>query len=311
MKKYQVKSPILFIIFNRPDVTRQVFDRIRAAKPSRLYIAADGPRPGRDGDAALCRQAREVVTEIDWECNVRTLFSGHNKGCRTAVSGAISWFFEQEEEGIILEDDCLPNPDFFYFCDTLLMRYRHDERVHAITGTNQQMGQKWGEASYYFSQRASVWGWASWRRFWQRYDVDLKRYSTDAASAQLKKIFDDPFLAAAWTQIFNDVKANKIDTWDYQLSFTAFFENSLCATPNVNLISNIGFGADATHTFDTANEYANMPVTGMDAIVHPEYFVPEKAADYRIMEREYDLINKWRRHNKLKRRFARWIRSLG
>lgn len=311
MKKHHVKSPVLFIIFNRPDVTRQVFDRIRAAKPSRLYVAADGPRPDRESDAVLCRQAREVVTEIDWECNVRTLFSDANKGCRAAVSGAINWFFEQEEEGIILEDDCLPHPDFFYFCDTLLARYRHDERIHAVTGTNQQMGQKWGEASYYFSRRASVWGWASWRRFWQRYDVDLKRYSADAASAQLKKIFDDPFLAAAWTQIFHDVKANKVDTWDYQLSFTAFFENSLCATPNVNLISNIGFGADATHTFDTANEYANLPATGMDAIVHPEYFVPEKAADYRIMEREHDLVNKWRRHNKLKRRFVRWIKSLG
>lgn len=307
---YSVQSPILFIIFNRPDVTQQVFDRIRTVKPSRLYVAADGPRPGNVKDTALCREARAIVDQIDWDCQLHTLFREQNKGCKVAVSGAISWFFENEPEGIILEDDCLPHTDFFYFCDTLLEKYRTDTRIHAITGTNQQDGQVWGDASYYFSQRASVWGWASWRRFWQVYDPQLERYSEEDATAQLKKIFDDPFLVEAWVQIFKDLKANKIDTWDYQMSFTALFEYSLCATPNVNLVSNIGFRADATHTFDVQSRHANMPTTAIGELAHPLYFVPEKAADYHLMAQEHDLANKWRRYNKRKARFARWVKGL-
>lgn len=309
MFNYTVQSPVLFLIFNRPDTTLRVFEQIKAVRPSRLYIAADGPRPDRPPDVALCREARDIVKLIDWDCQVNTLFSETNKGCKMAVSTAISWFFEQEEEGIILEDDCVPVRSFFYFCDTLLQKYRHDTRVRNITGTNLQRGQQWGDATYYFSQYSNIWGWASWRRVWQQYDLELKRYTEQEAAVQLRKVFHDPFLVAGWEQIFRDLKAGRIDTWDYQLNFITFFENGLCATPNVNLISNIGFGENATHTLDLNSHNAMLPVAEITEIVHPRYFLPEKEADYYFLRKEFDLDAKWRRHNKWKRRLKRWIKS--
>src|SRR5437868_1770003 len=152
-----MKSPVLFLIFNRPDTTCQVFEQVRKARPGKLYIAADGPRSGNISDIELCRQARLVTQKVDWDCNVRTFFSDENKGCKAAVSTAINWFFDAEEEGVILEDDCLPSDTFFYFCDAMLERYRFDSRVSTITGTNLQDGKKWGTASYYFSQFSNIW----------------------------------------------------------------------------------------------------------------------------------------------------------
>ncbi len=310
MLDYQVQSPILLIIFNRPDTTLQVFNQIKAVKPARLYVAADGPRPGNEKDAVLCRQARDIIAQVNWKCEVKTLFREENKGCKAAVSSAISWFFEQEEEGIILEDDCLPVLSFFSFCDALLERYRYDTRVRLITGTNLQRGQRWGTASYYFSQYSNIWGWASWRRVWKDYDPELSKYTHEDAAGQLTKVFQDPFLLEGWIKIFHDLKAGKIDTWDYQLNFITFFENGLCATPNVNLISNIGFGENATHTLNPDNHNSMLPTGEITEIIHPVYFTPEKDADYYFLRKEFDLDAKWRRHNKLKRRFKRWVRGL-
>lgn len=309
MISYTVQSPVLFIIFNRPDTTLQVFNQIKAVKPARLYIAADGARPGNATDAILCEEARNIVQHIDWECTVKTLFREQNLGCKVAVSSAISWFFEQEEEGIILEDDCLPVLSFFYFCDQLLEKYRYDTRVRNITGTNLQRGQQWGNASYYFSQYSNIWGWASWRRVWQTYDPELKRYSEEQAAEQLKNVFQDPFLIEGWIKIFKELKAGKIDTWDYQLNFITFFENGICAVPNVNLISNIGFGANATHTFDVNNHNANLAVGDIEQLTHPTFFLPQKAADYYFLSKEFDLASKWRRYNKPKRKFKRWVKG--
>lgn len=173
---YRARSAVLLLIFNRPETTRRVFDQIRAQQPPRLYIAADGARPNRPEEAARCAETRAISTQVDWDCELHLLYRDQNLGCRRAVSEAITWFFEHEEAGIILEDDCLPADSFFYFCDALLEKYRHDERIHAITGTNLQMGKQWGEASYYFSRYTNIWGWASWRRVWKEYDSELSRY---------------------------------------------------------------------------------------------------------------------------------------
>lgn len=310
MQAYIVQSPILFLIFNRPDLTQRVFEQIRAARPARLYIAADGPRDGHATDPAFCAQAREVQQQVDWPCTVQTLFRHRNLGCKAAVSQAISWFFTQEAEGIILEDDCLPGNSFFFFCDALLQHYRHEDRVRSITGSNMQNGRQWGAASYYFSRYANIWGWATWRRAWERYDAELTRYTAADAAQHLRKIFDDPFLVAAWEKIFAEQRAGKIDSWDYQLQFITFFENGLCATPNVNLVSNLGFRADGTHTFDPANHGAAVPVKEMTALTHPGGLAPETEADYYFMAREYDLAQKWRRHRKWKNRVKRWMKSL-
>ena len=208
----QTQSAILFVIFNRPGTTQRVFDSIRAAQPKRLYLAADGPRQGVAGDALLCKQTREIVGKIDWDCEVKTLFRDGNAGCKNGVSAAINWFFSYEEEGIILEDDCLPANDFFKFCDALLDKYRHDTRIRHITGCNLQFGKKWGDGSYYFSNRTHVWGWASWRRVWDDYDLSLEKYDGTPIAQQMENIYDDDLVAESWVNIFNDVKAGKINS---------------------------------------------------------------------------------------------------
>jgi len=308
MNNYQVQSPILFLVFNRPQLTEQVFSRIRAVQPARLYIAADGPRKDRPDDAASCEQVRQVVSRVDWPCQVQTLFSDHNKGCRRAVSDAIQWFFDQEEEGIILEDDCYPAGSFFSFCDILLERFRNDTRVFCITGTNLQQGHRWGTASYYFSRYVNIWGWASWRRVWKKYDRDLSRYTAADAEDALQKTFHDRFLVSDWVNIFKRLQSGEINTWDYQFNFLAFFENGLCATPNINLISNIGFGPDATHTLNTNSPHAAITIKEFDGeIIHPRVFLPEPGADYFFLKKEHDLEARWRIYMKPKKRFKRWM----
>lgn len=307
--EYKSKSAVLFIVFNRPDTTRRVFDEIKKARPNRLYIAADGPRASRPGERELCNSVRDIIREVDWDCKVQTLFREINLGCKEGVSSAIDWFFEHEDEGIILEDDCLPADGFFKFCDTLLEKYRFDTRIGHISGCNLQHGKKWGDASYYFSNMTHVWGWASWKRVWNNYDKALARYDEKDVRRQLEKIFDNPFIVDSWVTIFVDVKAAKIDTWDYQLVFANFFNNSLSIIPNRNLISNIGFGIDPTHTFDTDSPYANMPLENIEEITHPLYILPEKQADLNTLYHDLDIVNRERKHNLLRRRFKRWLKG--
>lgn len=308
MESYLVKSPVLFLIFNRPDTTLKVFNEIRAVKPSRLYIAADGPRADRATDTELCKATREAVASIDWDCEVKTLFREKNLGCKVAVAEAVDWFFDQEEEGIILEDDCLPAKSFFYFCDQMLEIYRPDTRIRHIAGSNLHNGKKWGTASYYFTESTSVWGWASWRRVWKDYDRELENYKESEVHYQLNKVFYDPFLAEQWFNIFKELKAGKINTWDYQLAFINYFQNGLSVNANVNLITNIGFRADATHTPDPNAPFANRPLQELTEITHPKYFLPEKDADYEILEKEFKLAERKKKHFSLRRRFKRWLR---
>ena len=306
---YETRSAVLFVIFNRPGTTQKVFEAIRAAKPKRLYLAADGPRPGVPGDALLCKQTREIVAKIDWDCEVKTLFRDENKGCKNGVSAAINWFFSNEEEGIILEDDCLPANSFFKFCDTLLEKYRHDTRVRHITGCNLQFGKKWGQSTYYFSNRTHVWGWASWRMVWDDYDLSLEKYDSAEIGKQMKNIYDDDLVAESWANIFNEVKAGKINSWAYPLDFANFFNNGLVIIPNENLISNIGFSANATNTLNENNVYANIPLTEIDEISHPVFFVPEKQADLSIINRDFNLDKRRRKARSLGRKFRKWVKT--
>ena len=275
----QTSSAVLLILFNRPDTTAQVFARIRDAQPPRLYIAADGPRENREGEKQRCDAARAIVKTIDWPCEVKTLFRDRNLGCKEAVASAISWFFEHESEGIILEDDCLPSPEFFPFCDILLEKYRNDSRVRHIGGSNLQHGRKRGDASYYFSRMTHVWGWASWRRAWTDYDKELIRYSAEELSAAFHELFEDARIAAAWAAVARRLKAGQIDTWDYQLLFTNMLQDGLSIIPNVNLVTNIGFRPDGTHTLDFDNRNANLPTGLLGALTHPNHFVPSRQAD--------------------------------
>jgi hypothetical protein len=310
---YIVQSPILFLVFNRPDKTSRVFEVIKAAKPSRLYISADGPRPGNTEDLRLCNVVRSIVTAVDWPCRVKTQFNLENKGCKLAVSSAIGWFFEQEAEGIILEDDCLPAPAFFYFCDSLLEKFRNDSRIFCISGFNAQKGHQRGPASYYFSQVSNIWGWAGWRRVWKLYDAELGRYTVEDAVRFLHSNFDDPLIIREWLNIFKLLKEGKIDTWDHQFHFLTFFENGLCIVPNSNLISNIGFGPDATHTLNPEDHNANQDLGELKTLTHPNLMVPDREADYFLLNNAFRLNEKRRQMEKDKlprRKIKNWFRGL-
>ncbi|MDP2237968.1 MAG: nucleotide-diphospho-sugar transferase [Bacteroidales bacterium] len=275
-----IKTPVLFLVFNRPDATKQVFEAIRKAKPPRLYVAADGPRISKDGEAQLVQQVRSIATNVDWDCEVKTLFRDENLGCKYAVSVAITWFFQQEEQGIILEDDCLPSQSFFLFCEELLGRYKDDLRVWHISGNNFQNGVKRGESSYYFSKFNHIWGWASWANRWSNYDVEIKSYDSFIANNVLNDLFELDQDKKYWSNIFDLVNNGKIDTWDYQWTYTVWVNSGLSVLPNKNLVSNIGFGPTATHTKDIESYHSRLP--GLDLsfpISHPIFIVKNSTAD--------------------------------
>ncbi|MBI3520532.1 MAG: nucleotide-diphospho-sugar transferase [Bacteroidetes bacterium] len=269
---------ILMVVFNRPELTRQVFDAVRHSKPAKLYIAADGARKHVAEDALKCEKTRAIFAEIDWKCEVKTLFREENLGCGRAVSGAISWFFDHEEEGIILEDDCVPNPSFFSYCQTLLDFHRHHHQVMHIGGTNLQFGKKYGPASYYYSSIPHVWGWASWRRAWKNYDFNLSDLNFFLNNHQIEKYVGKGKIHDFWFDIFCKMNQKKIDTWDYQWQYAIWNNNGVAVIPQINLIKNIGFGVDATHTTE-AHPYADMETFEMSEIIHPQTISINKDAD--------------------------------
>lgn len=280
-------TAVLFLVFNRPETTRQVFEAIRQAKPPRLYVSADGPRAGKVGEAERCNEVRKIATTIDWPCEVRTLFRKENLGCKRAVSGGITWFFEYEEQGIVLEDDCLPHPDFFRFCEELLVRYADDDRVWVITGDNFQNGIRRGDASYYFSRYNHVWGWASWRRAWKKADMAIQFWSEWKRSATWEGLWPDSVARRYWEKIFDRMYRAEIDTWDYPWTASVWYHGGLTATPNVNLVSNIGFGQDSTHTASVDSPYAEMLTEELGVIRHPSIVTQDLAADWYVFEYKF------------------------
>ncbi|MCI5150489.1 MAG: glycosyltransferase family 2 protein [Candidatus Electrothrix sp. MAN1_4] len=272
-------TPVLFLVYKRPDTTRQVFEAIRQARPPRLYVAADGPRKDVPGQAEKVQQVRDIVLKgVDWDCEVKTLFREENLGCKYGVSGGIDWFFENEEEGIILEDDTLPSQSFFWFCQELLERYRDDKRIFVISGDNFQEGQDCSMGdSYYFSCFNHCWGWATFKRAWEHFDVDMKQWPEVQKKGCLKYIWSDKSALSYWTNIFQSVYENKVDTWDYYWTFSCWLQNGLTILPNVNLVQNIGFGMDATHT--TTSREASKAYQLNFPLIHPEYMMRDMQAD--------------------------------
>jgi len=241
-------TPILFIVFNRPDETREVFQSIRGVRPAQLFIAADGPRLRRDDDQVNCAAVKDIVSKVDWPCEVHTLFREENLGCGVAVSEAISWFFEHVDEGIILEDDCLPHPTFFPYCKTLLERYRNDVRIMSVSGNNFQNGIKRGDGSYYFSKYPHIWGWATWKRAWSKYDFKLDGWEEFQKIGLSQVTGGNQEEISVWSAIATKLRSGEIDTWDYQWTLSCWLANGLHVLPCRNLVSNIGFGENATHT---------------------------------------------------------------
>ena len=279
-------TPVAFLIFNRPEVTRRVFREIARARPRRLLVVADGPRPGRPGEAALCEQARTVVDGADWGCEVLKNFADENMGCRRRVSTGLDWVFDACEEAIVLEDDCLPDPSFFPFCEELLARYRSDERVAMVCGTNFQRGRRRSAYSYHFSRHVTVWGWASWRRVWRHYDVGMGLWPGLRETNWLESLLVNPVAVDYWRGVFDMMHggaAGRADTWDYQLFFSWWARHQLAVTPEVNLVTNLGFGADATHTRDAASlaTMAALPSAPIALpLSHPPHLYLDRDADH-------------------------------
>lgn len=280
MSDYQLNTPVAFAIFKRPETTAKVFEAIRQAKPPKLFVIADGPRSDREGEAEQCAATRAIIDRVDWDCEVFTNYSETNLGCGKRVSSGLDWVFDNVEEAIILEDDCLPHNYFFRFCEELLDKYRDDERVFSISGQNVQFGRQSMEYSYYFSRYSHVWGWASWRRAWQYYDFKMKLWPEIKARNLLRDILADPEAIECWTKLFESMYQGKMDTWDYQWTFTGWIQSGLSILANVNLISNLGFGNESTNTPGSTSRYSNMPSQALDfPLKHPPFIVRDTQAD--------------------------------
>jgi hypothetical protein len=306
-------TPVLLITFSRLAETQKVFAAIREAQPSRLYIASDGPRAHKLGEDQKVETLRQFLrTAVDWPCDVHTLFRSTNAGCKMGVSGAIDWFFENEEQGIILEDDCLPHPDFFTFCAEMLERYKNDARVLCVNGCNFQNDQTRGDGSYYFSRFIHVWGWASWRRAWAHNDVALAFWPDWKTSKNWHARFQhDPVQRPYWERVFDKMHGNRIDTWDHAWLASFWHADGIVVTPNVNMVSNIGFGAEATHTLTHDALHADRPTRSLGPLVHPSSVSIDWVADRYTFDHSFGGRNKrWpRRLLFLHKDIKRWIKS--
>jgi hypothetical protein len=281
-------TPVLLMIFNRPETTRQVLEGIRKVRPTKLYIAADGPREHVLEDIKKCQDAREIASQVDWDCTVTKLFREENFGCGKGPTSAMGWFFEHEEEGIILEDDCVPSPGFFFFCAELLERYRYDTRIMEIGGTNfENKNAKSKEYSYFFSNMIYIWGWATWRRAWKLHDYEMGRYNEITDKHYLDGHFDFAYEVEHFNYIFEkmhtgDERTSRKTVWDYQWQFACKINSGLTIVPENNLVTNLGFGADATNTKNPLGAGHDLKIEEMEfPLKHPEFIMVNKARDHR------------------------------
>jgi hypothetical protein len=278
-----MEVPVAVFLYKRPELARKVFKAIAQVEPKVLFLIADGPRS--EQEEAACAAARSVKEEVNWPCEVVTNFSPTNLGCKRRMSSGISWVFDQVPEAIILEDDTVPHETFFRFCEELLQYYRNDERVMFISGDNFDFGHTATSFSYYFSRFTHVWGWASWRRAWKFYDVEMKQWNNLRSTGWLENLFSEKEVIAYWRSIFDRVYRGEIDTWDYQWLFTCWRQNGLSILPQVNLVTNIGFGSEGTHTFEPSNMLANLPYFEMQfPLRHPRDMIRNIEADERMLK---------------------------
>lgn len=284
-------EPVLFFIFNRPQTTKKVFARIREARPSQLFIIADGPRSDRINDKAKCEETRRLTEFIDWDCRVFRNFSKTNLGCKVRVESGISWAFEKVDRAIVLEDDCLPDLSFFQFCSELLDYYKNDERVMAISGDNFQFGRERTKDSYYFSRYPHCWGWATWKRAWQYYDADMQLWPQAKRENRLKDILHSKTAVRYWHNIFQRTYAGDMDSWAYAWTLACWLQNGLCILPSTNLVSNIGFTVEGTHLTYERSPFSHMSTTEMlFPLNHPSMVLRNAQADQFTQSYQFGLL---------------------
>jgi hypothetical protein len=277
----QLNTPVLLLIFNRPETTRLVFAAIRQARPSRLYVAADGPRFDREGERERCDRVREIATAVDWPCELMTLFQETNLGCGVAVSAAIDWFFEHEAEGVILEDDCVPDKSFFRFCGEMLDRYRDNPAVMMISGEYPYEKVDQSPQSYFFSRYIGTWGWATWARAWKCNDRSMRRWPDLRNSDWLMRVGDGhKDFRDFWTEVFDLVYRGRTDIWDYQWVYSCWLSDGITILPTRNLVKNIGFGTAATHTTGDGGWMKNLPLEALSfPLMHPANIERDRTVD--------------------------------
>lgn len=279
--------PTLLIIFNRPNTVRRAIKALAEVKPEHLYIAADGPRSHVPSDKKSCIEARAIAQNVPWPCQIHTHFSDINLGVDRAVEDAINWFFVNEEEGVILEDDRIPHPDFFSYARELLVRYKDDPRVMMISGNNFQNGVTWGNASYYFSQYPNTWGWATWKRAWRLYDTNLTELPSFIKNKEVAEIRPRKIEQKYWLRYFDSLYKGARTAWDAKWLFAMWNNKGVSITPNINLVRNIGFDEKSTHTFASDNAASIQTEALGGAITHPSAFVTCGGADRHLFETLY------------------------
>lgn len=302
-----MKIPVLFIIFNRPETEAVVFNRIHEYRPDRLYVAADGPRDNKPGEKELCEAARDIVRHVDWPCEVRTLFQDSNLGCGLGVSTAINWFFNNEEYGCIVEDDVLPSLDFFRFCETALPRYKEEDKVMLISSFVPE-SRNTESSGCGFSRYANIWGWASWKRAWSHFDLEMQQARSAPIMAWIRfyGLFLGIYLHYCCKKLYASyLETGKWHTWDYQWTFTLFVENGFSLVPYVNLTRNVGIGVgDGTHFEPDASDPFGKATIGR--MTSPYQFPPALKTDRTIESWTFKQITKARIagiHTRMKRLF--------
>lgn len=276
------QTPIALFIFNRPSCTKQLVDAIAVVKPARLFVIADGPRNNNDDDIELCAKTRDVIDRIDWPCAISKQYAQSNIGCRDSIPSGLHWVFEQVDECIILEDDCIPQPSFFFFCEELLTHYKNDEKIMTIGGHRSDGPNEFGTESYFFSKYPSVWGWATWKEKWAKYDLQILEWNKLKDSTWLLDRLQSKEEIDYWSRMFDKMREG-LDTWDYALVFSCWLHNGLSIRPKVNMISNIGFDKDATHTSNSeiVPKFA-FPTDIEFPLCHPAQIHIDDQADNRI-----------------------------
>jgi len=290
--------PIVYLIFNRPEVTRRSFEVLRALRPARLLVVADGPRPNIPEDAEKCRLTREIATAVDWPCQLQTDFSETNLGLKPRIVSGLNWAFTQVEAAIVIEDDCLPDATFFRFAAEMLEKFRDDRRIMCVSANNFQEGRRRTEDDYYFSRYPHCWGWATWRRAWRHFDPDLKLWPRLREGGWLRDILQDEAAVPYWQGIFDRCAAGKINSWAFPWTYSCWVQSGLTVLPNQNLVQNIGFGKDGTNTTSADNPASHLTVSPLSfPLRHPAWVIRDAAADAFTQYRQYapPALPRWKR----------------
>jgi hypothetical protein len=306
----RLETPVAYLVYNRPQHVERTFETIRSAQPRILFLIADGPKADSETDSAKCHEVRRVLENIDWPCKVFRNYAEKNLGLKARVSSGLDWVFSQVDRAIILEDDCLPHPDFFKFCAELLKRYESDNRIWTITGNNFQNGTRRGESSYYFSKYPHCWGWATWARAWKNYQGDIPFWINWKISNDWRLINSNSLEMKYWTEIFQRVYDGMSNSWAYPWMACVWRQKGLTATPNVNLVTNIGCGLEGTNTISDI-QIDGAPIRALGEISHPRHIYQNKLADIQVFQTVFSCEPWFRQaiNDKASKRFARRIKN--